>query len=286
MASGRRSADEVRTGVSGSGMAYATWGSGSRTLLCIPGGPGNAAPGSGGLARLAQRQLRQLTDAGFTVWLVTRPRGMPRGHTMADIADDYAAFVRDELGGQVEVAHGISFGGVVVQYLAARHPDVVDHVVVHCAACEASEQYLDVDLRWAQAVHDGDATAAAMALSEYFLPGDRLRPVRRLLAPVVGRFTGAGGGHESYREDMLVEAHAERYDSRDVLPRIQAPVLLVAGTADRCFPRPLVQETAALVPDCTLVWYAGQGHFRGCSNRHVGEDILAFVSRPPRRQSG
>jgi hypothetical protein len=57
-------------------------------------------------------------------------------------------------------------------------------------------------------------------------------------------------------------------------------VLLVAGTADRCFPRQLVRETAALVPDATLVWYGGQGHMRACVNRQVGEDILAFVSPP------
>jgi pimeloyl-ACP methyl ester carboxylesterase len=231
------------------------------------------------LVRLTQRLLRPLTEAGFTVWVVARRRGMPFGHTMADIADDYAALVRDELGGRVDMVHGVSYGGAVVQYLAARHPELVDRVVVHCAAWRVSEEFLDVDLRWARAVHDGDTTGAALAFGEYLLPGDRLRPVRRVLAPVLGRIAAADG-HESYRDDILVEAQAERYDSREVLPRISAPVLIVAGTDDRCFPRPLVQETAALVRDATLVWYAGQGHLRACMNRRVGEDILAFVSPP------
>jgi pimeloyl-ACP methyl ester carboxylesterase len=74
--------------------------------------------------------MRALTHAGFTVWVVARRRGMPTGHSMADIADDYGALIRDEFGGRVDLVHGVSYGGAVVQYLAARHPEVTHRIVI------------------------------------------------------------------------------------------------------------------------------------------------------------
>lgn len=54
--------------------------------------------------------------------------------------------------------------------------------------------------------------------------------------------------------DLLIEADAEyAYDRLRVMPRIQAPVLLLSGTADLFFPPSIVDETAALIPSCTVI---------------------------------
>jgi pimeloyl-ACP methyl ester carboxylesterase len=277
--------DRTRTGLFPSGMAYASWGSGTRTLISIPGGPGNEPPDPMVVRRM-RRQMRALTDAGFTVWVVARRRGMPTGHSMADIADDYGALIRDEFGGRVDLVHGVSYGGAVVQYLAARQPEMTDRIVIHCAAHEVSEAFKDVDMRWAQAVHAGDGRRAAMAFSEYLLHGPRYDGARRIVAPLLAPMASPRG-HEHFRQDILIEAEAEcGYDSSDVLPDIGVPVLLVAGTDDLCFPRALVERTAAAIPDCTVVWYEGQGHLKACMSKRLGEDILAFASAGAGRSSG
>lgn len=69
------------------------------------------------------------------------------------------------------------------------------------------------------------------------------------------------------------------FDSRPVLPRIKMPVLLLCGDRDRFFPTDVVEETVRLIPDCTLVWYAGQGHMKVATSRRVAHDVLAFVNR-------
>ena len=99
---------------------------------------------------------------------------------------------------------------------------------------------------------------------------------RRLIGPFIGRSLFAG--LDCPAGDILVESQAEEaFDSRAVLPRIQAPVLLLCGDRDRFFPRDVVEETAKLIPGCTLIWYKGKGHLRAGSSRRVACDILAFV---------
>ncbi|MGB8021086.1 MAG: hypothetical protein WCF04_07665 [Candidatus Nanopelagicales bacterium] len=39
---------------------------------------------------------------GFTVWILTRRRGMPVGHAIADMADDVAEAIADELDGMAQ----------------------------------------------------------------------------------------------------------------------------------------------------------------------------------------
>lgn len=118
-----------RTGTSSSGMDYVVLGDGRRTLLSIPGGPGSDIP-TGPLGRLTERESRPYVDAGYAVWTVTRRRNMPPGHTVADMADDYADFIRGRLGGSVDVVLGTSYGGMIAMHLAAQHPGLVGSVVL------------------------------------------------------------------------------------------------------------------------------------------------------------
>jgi pimeloyl-ACP methyl ester carboxylesterase len=79
-------------------------------------------------------------------------------------------------------------------------------------------------------------------------------------------------------QDFLVEGRAEQaYDSRAVLPRITAPVLLVVGDRDRAFPWAYVEETAGLIPDCTVVKCRGRGHVGTAMSRRVPRNVLAFL---------
>jgi pimeloyl-ACP methyl ester carboxylesterase len=274
----RTKVHEPRSDTFANGMEYLTWGDGPRTLLSIQGGPGSFLP-TGSMARMIVRQHRPYLDAGFAVWIVTRRRDMPAGHGVADMADDYAQVIADEFGGRVDLVVGESYGGMIAQYLAALHPDRVRHVAVVIAGCEVSEWGKDVDSRLATAVARRDTTACGMAFSEYVLPADRLRWLRRLLAPLVGRALFAGEQSPS-GDDVLTELAAElAFDSRAVLPTIRVPVLLVSGSRDRFFPPAVIEETAALIPDCTVVRYRGKGHLGTGTDKRVAADVLAFVDR-------
>ncbi len=111
------------------------------------------------LRRMFRRQFGPYLDAGYSVWIVTRRRNMPAGHTMADMADDYARVITEEFGGQVDVVVAESFGGMIGQYLAALHPGAFGRIVLVIAAAELSDWGKDVDSRMADALAAGDPEA-------------------------------------------------------------------------------------------------------------------------------
>lgn len=266
---------EVSRGVFGNGMHYVTWGSGPRTLLFLPGGPGSMMP-AGMMLRMYRRQLAPYVARGYRPWIVSRRWHMPTGYSMADMADDHAQLVHEEFGGQVALVIGESYGGCVAQHLAAGHPALAERVVLVVAACRVSPEGLAIDRRMTAAIAERDATDAGEAFAEYLIAGERWRPLRRAVGRVIGGRVLAS--QSCPVGDVVVEFAAEEaFDSEDVLGRIRAPVLMICGERDRFFTPEVVERTAAAIGDCTLVRYAGKGHVATASSARVARDVLAFA---------
>ncbi len=263
------------------GMAYIRWGSGAKTLLKIPGGPGNALP-TGGLAlRMSQAQVRPFVESGYTVWGVVRKQNMPKRHTIADMADDYAGLIDDQFGGRVDLVVGESYGGMVGFYLAARHPDRFGHIAINVAGYEVSEEGKTLDHDFARLLSEGRNGEAGALLLGALGPGNRLPGVARVLGAVMGRLMFAET-HPYFASDVMVEAEAEvACDAREVLSSIPVPVLLVCGDQDLYFPKAVYEETARLIPDCTLRMYEGIGHVGAATDKRFPRDVLDFVRQRP-----
>jgi pimeloyl-ACP methyl ester carboxylesterase len=268
-------------GVFPNGMAYVRWGTGAKTLLEIPGGPGNAFP-TGGLAlRMFQSQVRPFVENGYTVWGVVRKQNMPKGHTMADMADDYAGLIADEFGGRVDLVVGVSYGGMVGFYLAARHPDRFGHIAINVAGYEMSEEGKTLDYDFARLLSEGRNGEAGALMFRLMAPGLRLPGVARVLGRMVKPLM-FGETHPYFASDVVVEAEAEvAFDAREVLPDISVPVLLVCGDEDLYFPKEVYEETARLIPDCTLRMYEGIGHVGAVRDKRFPQDVLDFVRQRP-----
>lgn len=267
-----------RTGLSAGQMAHVLVGDGPRTVMIMPGGPGSMIP-SGPMAMMLTEDWKDYLAAGYRVCFVTRPRNMPIGHSIADMAADHARFIREELGGRGDLAVGKSYGGLIAFYLAANHPEVARFVVAAGAAATVPEVGKEVDRRWARLRAEGRHTEAATVMLEFMMPGPRAAFVRRLAAPVMGALVAT---LDVPAGDLLVEAEAEcAFDASDVLDhlrRIQVPMLLVYGEEDEYIPPSAFDETAAHIPDCTVVSYPGLGH-RAVMSSRVPQDVLAWVAR-------
>jgi pimeloyl-ACP methyl ester carboxylesterase len=252
-------------------MAYARVGNGPKTVLAIPGGPGNGAP-----TLRAVPGLPKLVGEGYTCWVVTRRRGMPPGHSIADMADDYAALIAEEFGGRIDMLLGVSMGGMIGFYIAGRHPSAVGRFAAVCAAAQTTEEGKAGDLAFARALADGrmgDASVAILGVTAPHIP----RPLARALAPVMAPFL-VGDVHPTFGSDVVVEAEAaDAYDARDVLPSITVPVLIVGGDQDRYFPLDHYEETARLIPGAALRIHPGQGHVRTVADGATAREVLEFA---------
>ena len=114
-----------------SGLPYNRLGGGPRPLVVFQGLMFENKPLPKSMA--ARFGGYQFLQDDYTVYVVTRKPGLPEGHSMKDMADDYAAMIREEFGGPVDVI-GVSTGGSLAQHFAADHPDLVRRLVLHSTA--------------------------------------------------------------------------------------------------------------------------------------------------------
>jgi len=264
----------VETGTFPNSMEYARWGTGPKSVLWIPGGPGSDVP-RGAFGSVAGLQFRPLLDAGFSVWQVTRRRNMPTGYTVAQMADDYAGLIAGSFGGRVDVVVGVSYGGMIAQFLAADHPQRVGRVVLALAADRVSDWGHDVDRRWAQARVAKRWREAGEAMAEYIYPEPQHWRRRRALGPLLAQ---AFKDERVPPGDLKVESDAEvLFDASEALPRIEVPVLVISAEEDLFFPPEVVTRTVDAIPGCQAIQYQGIGHIRAAMSSRLAEDALEFA---------
>ncbi len=146
---------------------------------------------------------------------------------------------------------GHSFGGRVSLALAARHPDLVNKLVL-------------VD----------SAGIVPRRGPRYYLRVWTVKATRRVLSlPVLGRirepvlsrlYRLAGSSDYNAAQDTILRAILVKVvneDLRRLLPEIKAPTLLVWGDRDQDTPLADGRLMERLIPDAGLVVFEGAGHF-------------------------
>ena len=196
-----------------------------------------------------------------------------RPYSMADYADD-AAGLMARLGWDQAHVVGVSFGGMVAQELALRHPDRVERLVLACTspggAGGASYPFHEIehltgearakhlipisdtrrDGAWAAANPETYAQLVALASADPF-------------ADEPGRKQGAHRQLEARKD----------HDTWDRLSDISAPTLIAAGRVAL----PQTQEKmAARIPGATLRFFEG-GHLFMLQDRAAVPAMVEFL---------
>lgn len=218
--------------------------------------------GSGGDLRATAPQLHGLNDSFLGLHYDQRGLGQTSlgdiQPTMADFADDAAALC-DAVGWDRFRVVGTSFGGMVAQHLAIRHPHRVERLVLNCTS------------------PGGDAPSYPLHELQSLAPGDRAETYLTILdtryragdgggIPDLGDFTDmlrettkrARSGEEALGFARQLEAR-RHHDARADLHRIAAPTLVCAGRYDGIAPPANAEVIASLIPDARLELFDG-GH--------------------------
>jgi pimeloyl-ACP methyl ester carboxylesterase len=220
--------------------------------------------------RMALGGVAPLADH-FTVFSVSRKRGLQPGESMSDIAGHLARAIEDDIG-EPAFLHGTSTGGSVALQLAVDRPDLVRRLVVVASAYRLGPQGRAMQAELARRTRAGDAAGGWAQLIAGSLPGPwrvPAQPVARLAARSMAPDDPG---------DLLVTIDAE--DAFDVgadLPRITAPTLVVGGGKDPFYPRELFQETADGVRDGWVHLFEKWGHLRTAGSRSTTLLALGFL---------
>lgn len=261
---------ETETGYSQNGLPYVRMGNSSRKLIVFSGLDFEHKPPSGFNFYMWKSKFKHLTR-DFTVYLVSRKPNMPQGYTFWDMSNDYAVMVKEEIGAPVDVM-GMSTGGVIAQYFAIDHPQLIRRLVLAMTGYRLTEGGAELQRRMGELARQGKWRAAyAAMLSGVYPSGFK----KFLFLCFVRLFGGMGAPKDS--SDGLIEIEAEdKHDFWRRLPDIRVPTLVIGGDEDYFYP---IAETAERLPNARLVLYEGYGHnvifSRG---RQFDEEVWAFLT--------
>jgi len=257
----------VESGVLAGCLPFARFGNGQRSLVIFP-GLADAAWDVTSRKWDLLTQYRRLADE-FTVTVISRKRGLPRGYTTRDMAADYAKAFETKLGPSVVM--GISLGGYIAQDFAVDFPQHVQQLVIACSAYRVSDEGRKIPERWLElaAQHRWrefyfDVAKVTMqefhhTFYQFIIPLLRTRPTNPA--------------------DFLVSLEAcLTHDGSELLGRILAPTLVIGGSDDVFFPPLLVRETARRISHAVFRLLDGGRHGAYELKRDEFEDaVLEFL---------
>ena len=203
-------------------------------------------------------------------------------YTMADYADDAAALL-EHVGWDRAHVLGVSFGGMVGQELALRHPDRIDRLVLCCTS-------------------SGGAGGASYPLHELAKLGPD-EYMTRVLEIGDTRWSSAQAGRDAARFEKVVEFMKKRqlipedgedpevkdrgaarqleariaHDTWDRLSGIRAKTLLCGGRYDGIARPENMENLHARIPDAELAWFEG-GHGFLLEDRSAFAKIVDFLT--------
>ncbi|WP_146819908.1 alpha/beta fold hydrolase [Actinotalea fermentans] len=249
------------------GLPSAAFGAGP-PLVVLPGlTPRHTTPGA-----FAVRSLPGGAALGrdHRVHLLQRRPGLAPGTTMADLADDVAAAVRDDLGGGPVPVLGVSTGGSIALQLAVDHADLVSRLVLVCAAARLGDDGRRRQRRLAELTRAGRPRAAWGQLGTP-LAGTTLG---RAAVSVLCWLGGGPAGDDA--ADLLATVAAEdAFDVTRRLGEVRAPALVVGGGRDG-FYGDLIARTAAGL-GARLVLAPRASHMTAAGDRTIRQAVLAFL---------
>jgi 3-oxoadipate enol-lactonase len=201
-----------------------------------------------------------------------RSPALPPAQGLEDFADDVHTLLLQRGFAPCAVV-GFSFGGIVAQTLALRHPEDVSALVpCACPSTIADESRTIYAERAAAAERAGMAAVLDATLARWFTEAFR-----------------AGGGAEPARERLLtdeVQGWAQAWraiaktDTAPHLHAIRVPTLCIAGELDKSSPPAIVAAIARAIPGAQFTTIPGAPHMLFIEQpQAVAREILAFLDR-------
>ncbi len=231
---------------------YIRFGSGSKTLIMIP-GVGDGLKTVKGMALPFAFLYRSLAK-DFTVYVFSRRRNLSPDTTTRDMAEDlYRAMDALKLSSASVV--GVSQGGMIAQWLAIDHPDWVEKLVLTVTLSRPNAVVRDVISRWIRMADRGDYKGIMLDTAERSYSEKRLRQSR-----LEYQLLGSIGKPKSFDRFRIQAASCLTHDAYDRLDRITCPTLVIGGKADQIVTGEASVEIAERIPDCRLFLYDGLGH--------------------------
>lgn len=206
-------------------MSYVSFGFGEKVLILLPGLSDGLTTVKGKALLLAAPYKRFFKE--YTVYLFSRIDELPDNYSIREMAGDQAEAM-NKLGIEKASVLGVSEGGMIAQWLAVDHPELIERLVIAVSTPNANEPVRTCVASWIESAKTGDHKQLMIDTAEMSYSQEYLKKYCRLY-PVIGHI----GKPKSYHR-FLVNANAIlNFDCSNELKRIKCPTLVIGGAADK-----------------------------------------------------
>ena len=260
-------AREGSVDIAGSRMGYVTFGSGARDLVIIPGLSLRTIHG----AAIPLAYEFRLFARQYRVHVLDRKDDLPESCTVEGFADDVAESMR-LLGVRSADVLGVSQGGMIAQYLALNHPELVRKLVLAVTLSRPNDAVRDAVECWVGHASRGDYKAIAKDM------------MTRMYSPRYARRYGwlfplALKAVEVIEPDRFIKLAKAclTCDCHDSLEQIRCPVLVIGGRLDRIVTAQASVEIAVRL-NRPLYLYDDLGHSAYEEAADFNERVFRFLT--------
>ncbi len=249
-------------------MSCVSFGRGEKVLVVLP-GLSDGLTTVKGKALLLVSPYRQFLDR-YTVYMFSRKDAMPAGYSIRDMAADQAKALQI-LGLQGVSVLGVSEGGMIAQYLAIDHPQLVERLVIAVSAPCANAVVRESVSRWIDCARRGDHRQLMIDTAEMSYSRQYLKKYRKLY-PLLGHV----GRPADYGRFLSSARAILSFDATDELGKIACPALIIGGADDRIVGVEASFEMKERIAGSELYVYPGLGH---AAYEEAAEDFNGRVFR-------
>ena len=251
------------------GMDYIRFGTGSRTLIILP-GLGDGLRTVKGTA-LPMAWMYRVFAKDFTVYMFSRKSDLPQGYSTRDMARDLCDAM-DALGIRRADIAGVSMGGMIAQWLAIDSPKKVGHLILTVTASRPNSLLSSSVQEWMDHARKNDHRAL-MASNLYKIYSENYCRKNSWLIPLLGLATKP----KSYERFLISAKACISHNAFPQLSSIHAPTLVIGGELDKVLGPEASREIADQIPGAQRKIYPQWGHGLYEEAKDFNQVVLDFI---------
>lgn len=203
-------------------MDYMVFGNGEKTFVILPGLSVHSVMG------LADSVAEAYQDFAkeYTVYLFDRPKEIAEDVTIRELADETAAAMQALHITDADIL-GVSQGGMIAQYLAIDHPELVGRMVLGSTLSRPNDTFTQIVNEWIQLAGDKDEERLLGSFVDAVYSAGTLEAYRDILISSNRGITDA-----EYERFLRLAKACLTFDCYDELSKITCPVLVLGAEGD------------------------------------------------------
>lgn len=225
------------------------FGSGEKTLILLPGLSFQKVKKAGYLLV----NMYRIFAKEYTVYVFDKKEVVPDGYTIKNMAVDIASAMEQF---QIKSADifGVSQGGMIAQYLAIDHPQLVDKVVLAVTASRPNETMMRVIDDWIRMAQQKEYRTLVIDMFEKMYSQAYLQKYSWLF-PLISRI----GRPKDFNRFIALAKSCLTCNCYEELDKIKCPVFVIGGKQDAVVTGKASEEIAEKL-GCEIYMYENLGH--------------------------